>query len=223
MIVVECENPEVLAEHQRRHWGQRAVQFFHDDAGCETSSCADLAEFEHEMAAGVRYRLVFSDAAAAGQGLVDYRDRLEAVVQHRLPGRTGWEPSGSGGPVEVARLISMGEEYRIVGSAPATPEPERPATGVSAVLVERATEAWYESARQQTNEAIPGRPMSVRDRTLMNFLSVTEAARVLGVSKQAVSGRIARGSLVPDAYVGSAPGFFRSTIERLVRDEGDQS
>jgi hypothetical protein len=45
------------------------------------------------------------------------------------------------------------------------------------------------------------------------MLSVTETARVLGVSKQRVSAMMRSGKLPePDGYIGDTPGFFPSTV-----------
>jgi hypothetical protein len=47
------------------------------------------------------------------------------------------------------------------------------------------------------------------------YLSVTETAKVLGVSKQRVSQMVReRSGLKPDCYVGGAPGFKEATVLR---------
>lgn len=48
---------------------------------------------------------------------------------------------------------------------------------------------------------------------MIRYYSVTEVARLRGVSKQRVSQMIREGKLVPDCYVGSAPGFLEATVK----------
>ncbi len=56
-----------------------------------------------------------------------------------------------------------------------------------------------------------------RESEAPRFLSVTETAVRLGVSKQRVSQMVReRKDLVPDCYVGGAPGFRESTVLRIL-------
>ena len=105
-VYVECSDRRVLAEHQGWHgdtverWeAQHGREWTFPDEGVWMP--VGHAGYPDHFATGrCRYRLVFPDAAAAGQGLVDYRDRLGAGLRWRFA--NGSTPPALGDAEDIA-------------------------------------------------------------------------------------------------------------------------